>query len=175
MGVGSMSAAVADAGPLIHLAEVGCLTLLRGWDVLYIPDAVWAETVEYGRVSKSYVASLNNVQRRSSPLLEVAQFVRQNNLENLQNGECEALYLCRQISVSILLTDDLAVRYAAKRLNVTPVGSLGVIVKAYQLGYISRAEAERHITDLYDVSSLYVTRAIVELAVKQLRSITPSP
>lgn len=170
MGVASISAAVADAGPLIHLAEIGCFALLRGWDVLYVPDAVWAETVECGRVSESYVNSLNTIQRRSLPLPEVAQFVRQKNSESLQNGECEALFLCQQTNVSILLTDDLVVRYAAERLKVTPVGSLGVIVKAYRLGYISQAEAERHITDLYDVSSLYVTRAIVELAVEQLRS-----
>ena len=68
-----------------------------------------------------------------------------------------------------MLTDDLAVREQAKRLSLTPVGSLGIVVRAYCLGHISLAEAERHITDLYDVSSLFVTRAVVELAVEQLR------
>jgi len=32
--------------------------------------------------------------------------------------------------------------------------------------------AERHITDLYDVSSLFVTRTIVELTIEQLRNKT---
>ena len=67
-----------------------------------------------------------------------------------------------------MLTDDLAVRKAAKRLKFTPVGSLGVVVKAHQLGCISLADAKQHITALYDVSSLFVARAIVELAIEQL-------
>jgi len=41
-------------------------------------------------------------------------------------------------------------------------------VRAYRVGPISLAEAERHIVELYDVSSLFVTRAIVELAIEQL-------
>jgi hypothetical protein len=54
------------------------------------------------------------------------------------------------------------------------VGSLGVIAKAYRLGHVSQAEAERHMTNLYDVSSLFVTRTIVELAIEQLRAPTTS-
>lgn len=46
MGTGELSIAVADAGPLIHLTEIGCLPLLRIFDALHIPDAVWSETVE---------------------------------------------------------------------------------------------------------------------------------
>jgi hypothetical protein len=46
---------------------------------------------------------------------------------------------------------------------------LGVIVRAYRVGQLSLADAERHLTDLYAVSSLFVTRAIVELAIEQLR------
>jgi hypothetical protein len=45
MGAGAITHAVADAGPLIHLTEVGCLSLLRIFDCLSIPDAVWAEAV----------------------------------------------------------------------------------------------------------------------------------
>jgi predicted nucleic acid-binding protein len=72
------------------------------------------------------------------------------------------------MGVPILLTDDLAVREAAKHLNLTPVGSLGIVARAYRLGYLSLSDAERHIANLYDVSSLFVTRTIVDLAIEQL-------
>jgi predicted nucleic acid-binding protein len=88
----------------------------------------------------------------------------------LHDGERECLYLCQQIGVPTLLTDDLAVREAAKRLNLTPVGSLGIVVRACRLGYTSLAAAERHIIDLYEVSSLFITRATVELAIEHLHS-----
>jgi hypothetical protein len=48
------------------------------------------------------------------------------------------------------------------------VGSLGVVVKAYRLERISQSDAERYISGLYDVSSLFVTREIVEQAIEQL-------
>ena len=80
------------------------------------------------------------------------------------------LYLCRKRGIPTLLTDDLAVRYAAKRLNLTPVGSLGIVVKAFQKGIISLQDAEDYVTDLYDTSSLFVTRTIADLAIEQLRN-----
>lgn len=121
------------------------------------------------RVPRDDVLKLSTVQRHTLSQSEVTRFTQENSLEDLHDGERECLYLCQQIGVSILLTDDLAVRDAAKRLNLTAVGSLGIVVRAYRLGHISLADAEQHITDLYDVSSLFATRTIVELAIEQLR------
>ena len=70
--------------------------------------------------------------------------------------------------VPFLLTDDLAVRRAAKRLGVRPVGSLGVIVRGYRLGRFSLREAKMHLRALQNVSSLFGTPEIVELAIRQL-------
>ena len=83
-------------------------------------------------------------------------------------GEQECLCLCKEIDVQTVLTDDLAAREAAKRLELTPVGSLGIVVKAFDQGLISLAEAEQALGDLYDVSSLFVTRTIVEIAMEQV-------
>ena len=167
MGAGGISA-VSDAGPLIHLAEVDCLPLLSIFESLHIPDAVWSETVEPGRTPLADVLRLDNVQRHTLSQAEVARFIEENSLGELHVGERECLYLCQQIGVPILLTDDLAVRETVKGLNLIPVGSLGIAVRAYRMGHISLAEAEHHIIELYDVSSLFVTRAIVELAIEQL-------
>lgn len=168
MGAGRVKAAVADAGPLIHLTEIRCFWLLKIFEALHIPDAVWSETVRQNRVPRVDVSRLNNVHQHTLPQGEVTRFVQENGLADLHAGECECLYLCQRIGVPILLTDDLAVREAAKHLKLTPVGSLGIVVKAYQLGHIALADAEHHIAALHDVSSLFVTRTIVELAIKQL-------
>lgn len=172
MGAETVNAAVVDAGPLIHLTEVGGLHFLSIFDTLHIPNAVWTETVGRGRVLAGDVLGLGIVQRHNLFESAVAIFAQENDLEDLQDGEQECLCLCRQIGVTTLLTDDMAVRREAKRLMLTPVGSLGIVVRAYHLGRISLAEAERYMTDLYDVSSLFVTRAIVELAIEQLHSLT---
>jgi predicted nucleic acid-binding protein len=169
VGIGKLTLAVADAGPLVHLSEIGCFSHLRIFDVLHIPDTVWSETVEQDRVPQGDVLGLGVVQRHTLSPSEVSCFVAENGLEDLHSGECECLYLCQQLGVSVILTDDLAVREAAKNLGLTPVGSLGIVVRAYRLGCVPLAEAERQIIDLYDVSSLFVTRTIVELAIDQLR------
>lgn len=68
------------------------------------------------------------------------------------------------------LTDDLAVRDAAKRMNIRPVGSLGIVVRAYNNQLIEIEEAEALLRKLHERSSLFVTSAVVELALRQLQS-----
>jgi predicted nucleic acid-binding protein len=169
VGLGELKAAV-DAGPLIHLSEIGCLRLLNSFDVLHVPDAVWLETVGQGRISQTDLPNLKNIQRHSLIESEVEQFVKENNLSELHAGEQECLLVCMSKGISILLTDDMAVRDAARDLHMVPVGSLGIVVLAFKRGEVTLQEAEGYIADLYDVSSLFVTRAIAESAIEQLRS-----
>jgi predicted nucleic acid-binding protein len=170
MGTGKLNAAAADAGPLIHLHEVSGLSLLAIFDALHIPDAVWRETVGLGRVPEGAILSLGTVQRHTLLPSDVARFVQDNGLEALQDGDRECLWLCRQTAASVLLTDDLAVREASRNLGMIPVGSLGIVVRAYRLGRLTLADAERSLWELYDISTLFVTPAIVELAIQQLRA-----
>ena len=170
MGARAVNVAVADAGPLIHLAEVDGLVLLRIFAALHIPDAVWSEAVRPNRVRESDLAKLRNIRRHTIPQAQVTQFLQETGLEGLQTGDVESLYLCQHIQVSTLLTDDLSVREAAKQLSLTPVGSLGIVIRAYRVGHISLADAERYLNALCDTSSLFVTRVIVDLAIEQLRA-----
>jgi predicted nucleic acid-binding protein len=76
---------------------------------------------------------------------------------------------CSKLRVPVLLTDDLAVRRAAKAIGLTPVGSLGIVARAHYLGRIAREAAEKYLQELYTVSSLFVTQTIVDLAIERLR------
>lgn len=166
MGHESINVSVADAGPVIHFAEIGCLSLLGVFECVHIPEAVWIETVGLSRVVEHELLEKANVQRHDLDRLKVDQFITENELSFLQYGEKESLFLCKQIDVLIILTDDLAVRKVSTNLNLTPVGSLGIIVRAYKLKLISYDDAKHYLEALYDVSSLFVTRAIVELAIE---------
>jgi predicted nucleic acid-binding protein len=169
VGDGKLKAAVVDAGPLIHLAEIGCIRLLRIFSTLWVPHAVRLETAKHNRLSQINLSEETNILEYSAPQSAVAQFTRENNLTKLHAGERECLYLCLQKGISTLLTDDLAVRDAARYLKLIPVGSLGIVVKAYKRRQISLLDAERYIADLYDISSLFITREIAEVAIEQLR------
>ncbi len=169
MGSPQVKEAVSDAGPLIHLNECGCLQLLKIFSHIHIPRAIWSETVGEGRIPREALNSLGNSRRHDPSSGDVQSFVKANKLEELHIGEQECLYVCRKTGISLLLTDDLAVREMARELKITPVGSLGIIVKSHYLKFISLAEAERYLAALQDESSLFVTRTIVDLAIGELR------
>lgn len=146
MGPPRLKACVADAGPLIHLAEIGASSLLGICTEVVVPRAVWGETVGRGRVSEADVVSHASVS--DVPASGLEQVVEKHTLQSLQSGENEALFLCDSLRIGILLTDDLAARDAAKRLGVTPVGSLGVVVRAYRVGDVTCEQAKALIADL---------------------------
>ena len=170
MGARKLADAAADAGPLIHLGEIGGLSFLRVFRQLHVPGAVWAEAVGQNRLREADLLPLAHLQRHTLAGEKVVRFVAENGFGHLHAGEQESLYLCHRDGLPLLLTDDLAVREAAERQRIRPVGSLGIVVRAYRTGQISPGEAERFLNELYDTSTLFVTRAIVELALKQLRA-----
>lgn len=160
--------AVADAGPLIHLHEIGRLALLRVFAGVQVPQAVWEEVVTTGRVPSDDLKASAEIELYLVPPASIDS-LRQILLPlELQRGELECLVLAQMHSVALLLTDDLAARDGAHRLRIRPVGSLGVVVRSFHLGLIRRDEAVESLEMLYDMSSLFVTRAIVEIAIEQL-------
>lgn len=165
MGPGGL-AAVADTGPLIHLAEIDCLPLLAIFAPLHIPAGVWREAERPATIRSEVTFATHHV----LPPVEVAELTTDKGLDKLQLAERECLLLCSKLDVSLLLTDDLAVRKAAQALGLTPIGSLGIIARAHRMGRISIDAAERHLRGLYTVSSLFVTPTIVDLAVERLRA-----
>ena len=169
MGAREVTVAVADAGPLIHLYEAGSLNLIKLFSSLRVPSEVWRETVGQGRVPERALLDLGV--HREPVLDDLATFVAMHGLDSLHPGEQECLGLCYRNHIAILLTDDLAAREAAKRLAITPVGSLGVIVRAYHIGRISLEQAERTLRLVQTNSSLFVTSTIIDLVLEQLHRI----
>ncbi|WP_193309016.1 nucleic acid-binding protein [Halorubrum halophilum] len=99
-------AAVSDAGPLIHLAEIGSLELLSAFDTLLVPETVYKE-VEAGAVPDEFVdLSYELVEANGS----------QVGTDELDAGERAAIAVAEDRG-SVLLTDDLAAREAAMRMK----------------------------------------------------------
>lgn len=163
--------AVADAWPIIHLAEVESLAFLNLFQQVVLPDEVWNETVGANRVSLEQIRFVKSIHRTNLPPGEVEQFVRHFELMQLHRGEQECLFCCYQQKIDTLLTDDLAVRAAAKQQGITPVGSLGMVIRAFHEQSVTIEDAEKLLYRLYNESSLFVTKTIVELAVEQLHKL----
>ena len=150
-------AAVSDAGPLIHLAEIDSLELLSAFDTLLIPETVYEE-VEAGGVP-------DGISDLSYELVEADE--RSVESEELDAGERAALAVAREHDV-ILLTDDLAAREVASDVGVEVHGSLGVIALGYGRGLLDRGEAASRMRALQRETSLFVTEAVVERGIRML-------
>jgi predicted nucleic acid-binding protein len=90
-------AAVSDAGPLIHLAEIDSLELLSAFDTLLIPETVYEE-IERGGVP-------DGISDLSYELVEADE--KRVESEELDAGERAAIAVAEERGV-VLLTDDLA-------------------------------------------------------------------
>jgi len=149
--------AVSDAGPLIHLSEIGSLELLSTFDTLLVPETVYEE-VDTGGVPDE-LADL------SYELVEADE--SRVRAEELDAGERAAIAVAEEWGV-VLLTDDLAAREAASNAGVEVHGSIGVITLGYGRGLLDRNQAVSLMRALQRETSLFITEAVVERGIRML-------
>lgn len=140
--------AVSDSTPLIYLAKIGRLSLLKGvFKSIYVPEAVFDEAVTQGKALNMIDAFIIEkavgdwiIRERVEPEVDAEyRFIDTNT--RLGTGEKEALKLCKQLGALYFIADDREARRVSRILNIKPVGTLGVLVEAYRQGLIAKAEA----------------------------------
>ncbi len=155
--------AVCDAGPLIHLGEIGHAHLLEQFHPLVVPARVRQEAASF-HPPAGFDVEIVTVTDANRNALTGRLLVR------LDAGELDYLAFCLLCPESIFPTDDLAARHEAQRLGFAVHGSVGVIVRAFRVGLIAHAEADAALIALRDCRSLFVSRALINLARAQLAS-----
>ncbi|WP_082224628.1 nucleic acid-binding protein [Halolamina rubra] len=154
-----MIVAVADAGPIIHLAEVDAMALLDTVDELILPETVRSE-LRAGGVPEGF-ADL------TVEAVSVDEAVLQSRTD-LDEGETAALTVARNRD-AVLLTDDLAAREAAKASDVEVHGSIGVVALAFGRERLREEQAVDLMRSLQTETSLFVTEAVVEHGIELIR------
>lgn len=135
---------MSDSTPLIHLAKMGRLKLLREFfGEIIIPEAVYRECVLEGGDSEDALAIKNakwiKVEKISDEKLKRAIMLE------LDEGESEAIVLAIERNAELILIDDYDGREVARALGLKVVGTIGVLLRAKLLGKIEslREELER--------------------------------
>jgi predicted nucleic acid-binding protein len=164
----SPSEVVCDAGPLIHLDELGCLDLLADFQTVFVPEQVWQE-VEFHRASA--------LRRSGLELQQVAVVLSENDplqalvrLFALDLGEQAALSLMMSHPNAILLTDDAAARLTAEILGYQVHGSIGILVRAIRRRQRTGDEVLSILRGLPLQSSLHIRPALLEEIIAQVAS-----
>lgn len=156
---------VLDASPLITLARIGSLHLLRQLaGQIIIPDAVYAESVSLvqGRPGSIEIAQANWIIHRTVE--------NQTRVEQLHTriglGEAEAIILAREIGAdAIVVLDDATARRIAEQEGCRIVGLLGLLVMAKQRSLLS---AVRPLLDAMRSSGFFVSDELYTIILRQV-------
>lgn len=148
---------VSNASPLINLARIGKLDLLRQlYGELFIPKAVWQEVVTDGvgqpGAVEVKVATWIKVQSVTNTLLVRA--LRQE----LDAGEAEAIVLALEMESEVLLMDERLGRDVAQHLGLRYIGLIGVLIEAKHKGVLSAVK--HHLDELRNVAGFRIRDAL---------------
>jgi predicted nucleic acid-binding protein len=157
---------VCDAGPLIHLDELGCLDLLADFQTVLVPDLVWRE-VEFHRPDALEHSGME-LQRVAVGLSENDPFQALVRALALDLGEQAALSLMVSHPDAILLTDDAATRLAAESMGYRVHGTIGLLLRAIRRQQRTRQEVLSMLLDLPLRCSLHVRPALLEEIIAQV-------
>lgn len=154
--------AVADAGPLIHLDEAAAAEALHVFRRVTIPTAVADEVRARPRGPGSRLLRQRHVHitRPSRDEQAAADSLPARRL----SGADRLVIAMAQSRDAPLLTDDLDLRDAARALQVTAVGSIGLVVRAVTTRIMGRAEGLAALDRLLVDSSMFITKGLIDRA-----------
>jgi uncharacterized protein len=158
-----MSRWVADTSPLIFLAKLDRLDLLRkAVDEVLVPHAVVQEIRQRPDWASQKIEDTLRSWLRIEPVKE-RRFVNLL-LADLDHGEAEAIALALEAGAERILMDDLDGRRLARRLGLESVGTLGLLLTARRRGELASLseEIERLQREGFRVSESVVQAILLE-------------
>lgn len=124
-----MQKVVSNSSPIIHLAKIGKLSLLREYfNTIMVPKSVFKECVAEGKDRKEVEAIkkaewIRVVEVQDKKLVKLLQ-------SSLDDGESEAIVLSLESGADLILLDDSDAREKARIYGLTVTGTLGVLLRA---------------------------------------------
>jgi predicted nucleic acid-binding protein len=126
---------IVNTSPLLYLYQVDCLELLQQlYGTITVPPAVPQE-LETGKLQGVDVPEVNSIEWIQ--IRPVASATIIPAVIDLGQGEAEVIALGLENPGSLLVFDDSLARRIADLYGLKYTGTLGVLVKAKQSGYLS--------------------------------------
>ena len=153
-----MTSVVCDSGPLTHLWQIGQWQAFGTFDAIHVSTQVAQEVDRHVSLAQMATIIDRDINVDAVSEQEIAA-VRRTTLANLtlQEADLATLALARRLAPDLVLTDDLAIRQAAETEGQTPMGSAGVLLRAYKAGLLDKVALNQAIEVLFVHSSLYLS------------------
>lgn len=159
-----MRKVVVNTTPLIALSHVGQLDLLKKlYEEIMIPEAVYHElSVKMESICKKTVDKSSDWIRVEKIKNQMAKSMYKTQLHD---GEVEVMILSKEIEADVVIIDDANAKKHAKYLGLPITGTLGVLIKAKQKGYIGELKP---VLQRMVENGIYISQSRIELCLKQV-------
>ncbi|MDM8562370.1 DUF3368 domain-containing protein [Candidatus Marithioploca araucensis] len=157
---------VSNTSPIIFLSKIEALDLLpQCFDKIFIPQAVAKELrdlllPDYIECTEISIAGANFV------------LGALDSTCNLHAGELEAMVLAQEIQANYVIMDDRLARRKAQSKGLKTIGTIGVLLLAYQQQFISTSEIEEYLTALTQTHGMYISPKILKIVLKSIQNNT---
>lgn len=161
-----INSAVFDTGPFIHLHEIDFLKALKLFKKIFIVEEVLNE-IKNNKILISNIKKTKSIKlvNLNSTFKDSAKFIAESYYLDLTEAQSISLALQEKAS---FFTDDLDARNAAKDFNLEVHGTVGIILRAYRNGVITKNIAVNKVKELYSNSSLFITKDLVDWIIEQI-------
>jgi predicted nucleic acid-binding protein len=159
---------VCDAGPLIHLDEINCLSFLNDFERVLVPKQVWDEVI-YHR-SNAFDDPDVKLEKVEVTVSRDPNFQTLVSTLMLDLGEQAALTLMQMNSGAIFLTDDAAARLAAVALGYQVHGTIGIMIRAIRRQQKTREQVLTILHELPRRSTLHIRPDLLREIINQVES-----
>jgi predicted nucleic acid-binding protein len=136
-----MPKVVSNTTPLISFLKIGKLEILRDlYGEILVPQAVFNE-IEAGKTKEFYTDISQTGWIRIEKIKDrraLTYFL------DLDSGEAEAIVLAVENNADLILLDETLGRFHAKHAGLKITGTIGILLKAKQKGYISELKPLLH-------------------------------
>lgn len=151
---------ISDTTPILSLLKADKLDLLEKlYHKIVVPEAVYDEMTSNADFldEREKIVNCSFLSAKKISNEESVKILR--NVTGLDAGESEALVLYGEIEAELLLIDERKGRNVAKKMSVKHVGTMGVLMQAFDEGIVS-AEEIRKILEILLASNIRLSRKL---------------
>ncbi len=161
---------IINASPLIIFGKLNKISILiKIYKNLEITNKVYEEIVLKGIeqntsdafIVKQYVDNKKiKVFNLDKKFLDIANKIQL--IFNIDIGEAETIALALQLTQKEIIIDEIAAREAAKSFGIKPIGSLRILLIAYQKNLISKEEVNGLTAEMQDSKYRFSPKVLIE-------------
>ncbi len=119
--------AVSDSTPLIHLAKISYINLLKNlFNEIIIPKEIYKEIAEGKKHGKNEILIIEKFIEEKFIIVKEPKSILE--IENLDKGEKECISLCKELNINNILIDEKEGFHISKLFNLTPIRTTSILI-----------------------------------------------